>query len=84
MEFVSKVLSLNNQELLKYIPGLEKQYAVVLGEAFSYSDIVKICTADPKPKSDAQEVINNWVDRLKEKVKHSMSKKQDKKIRNGK
>jgi len=67
LEFVSKVLSLNNQELLKYIPGLEKQYAVVLGEAFSYSDIAKIYTADPKPRSDDPKVINNWVERLKEK-----------------
>lgn len=64
LEFVNKVLSLNNQGLLKYISGLEKQYAVALGEAFSYSDIIKICTADPRPRSDDPEVINNWVDRF--------------------
>jgi len=64
LEFVSKILSLNNQELLKYISGLEKQNAVVLGEAFNYSDIVKICTADPKPRSDDPKVIENWIDRF--------------------
>ena len=64
MKFVNKVLSLNNQLSLKYISGLEKQYAVALGEAFSYSDIIKICTADPRPRSDDPEVINNWVDRF--------------------
>jgi len=65
LEFVNKVMSLNNQGLLKYVSGLERQYAVVLGEAFSYSDIVKICTADPRPRSDDPEVIDNWIDRFK-------------------
>ena len=61
LEFVSKVVRADNSELLKVIPGLERQYAITTGEAFSYSDIVKI--ADAKPVTDSQdpEVINNWL-----------------------
>jgi hypothetical protein len=61
LEFVSKVVRADNSKLLKVIPGLERQYAITTGEAFSYSDIVKI--ADAKPTTDSQdpEVIENWL-----------------------
>ena len=61
LEFVSKVVRADNSELLKVVPGLERQYAITTGEAFGYSDIVKI--ADAKPVTDSQdpEVINNWL-----------------------
>ena len=48
--------------MLNIIPGLEKQYAVVIGEAFNYSDIIKICTALPTPDSADPEVIDSWLD----------------------
>jgi hypothetical protein len=60
LEFVSKVVRADNIELLKVIPGLEKQYAITTGEAFSYSDIVKIADANPVTDSNDPEVINNW------------------------
>jgi len=61
LEFVSKVVRADNSELLKVIPGLEKQYAIITGEAFSYSDIVKIADAKPVTDSDDPEVISNWM-----------------------
>lgn len=62
LEFINKILSTNNQNLLKYVSGLEKQYAITLGEAFSFSDIVKINTANPRPRSDDPEVIKRWIE----------------------
>jgi hypothetical protein len=69
LEFVSKVVRSDNSELLKVIPGLEKQYAITTGEAFSYSDIVKIATADPVTDSQDPEVIRNWAVRKKKRRK---------------
>ena len=60
LEFLSKVVRADNSELLKVIPGLEKQYAITTGEAFSYSDIVRIATANPVTDSQDPEVISNW------------------------
>lgn len=60
LEFVNRLLSANNSNMLKLIPGLERQYAIVIGEAFGYSDIIKINTANPTPLSDDPQVIKNW------------------------
>ncbi len=61
LEFVSKVVRADNSELLKVIPGLERQYAITTGEAFSYSDIVKITNADPVTDSEDPTVVTNWL-----------------------
>lgn len=59
-DVINKILSTNNKNLLSIIPGLEKQYAIVIGEAFGYSDVIKVFDANPTPKSDDPEVISNW------------------------
>lgn len=61
LEFVGKAVRADNLELLKVIPGLERQYAIVMGEAFSYSDIVRITDAKPITDSQDPEVVNNWL-----------------------
>lgn len=61
LEFINRSISSNNQELIKFVPGLEKQYAIVFGEAFGYTDIVKISTASPIPKSEDPKVIGSWL-----------------------
>ncbi len=61
LDFVSRVLRADNLELIKVIPGLEKQYAITTGEAFNYSDIVKITDAEPVTDSKDPEVIANWL-----------------------
>ena len=43
------------------ISGLEKQYALIIGEAFGYTDIVKIHNASPTPQSEDPKVIDNWL-----------------------
>lgn len=60
LEFISKTLSADNYELLKIIPGLERQFAIVNGEAFAFADIIKVSTAEPLPDSKDPEVIKNW------------------------
>ncbi len=61
LDFINKTLSSGNTELLNIIPGLERQYAVIIGEAFNYSDIIKISTASPTPNSADPEVIKSWL-----------------------
>ncbi|MEH7378982.1 ATP-binding protein [Bacillus sp. JJ1533] len=61
IEFINRNLTSNNQELIKFVPGLEKQYAIVFGEAFGYTDIVKIATASPVPRSEDPQVIGSWL-----------------------
>lgn len=61
LEFINRNLSSNNQDLIKFVPGLEKQYAIVFGEAFGYTDIVKITDAAPVPDSEDPKVIKSWV-----------------------
>lgn len=61
IEFIYRCLDSNNQDLIKYLSGLERQYAIVFGEAFGHSDIVKIETASPTPKSEDPQVISSWL-----------------------
>lgn len=61
LDFITKLLTIEDRDLLNIIPGLEKQYAIATGEAFGYSDIGKIISADPTPKSDDPKVIDSWI-----------------------
>lgn len=69
LEFINRNLTSNNQELTKFVPGLEKQYAIVFGEAFGYTDIVKIANALPVPRSEDPQVIGSWLE--KDKTNHT-------------
>lgn len=63
LELINKIISSNNQGVLGMIPGLEQQYAIAIGEAFGYSDIIKIYDASPTPNSNDPQVIENWIRR---------------------
>ncbi|KLO21561.1 hypothetical protein X275_08730 [Marinitoga sp. 1197] len=60
LEVVSKIVGVSNKNLLDIVPVLEKQNALVLGEAFIIPEIVKIFDADPLPLSHDPEVIKSW------------------------
>lgn len=60
LDFINKTLSANSQGLLKVIPGLAQQHAIIVGEAFGYPEIVKIEIACPTPQSNDPAVIRSW------------------------
>ena len=46
--------------MLDIVPILEKQNALVLGEAFVIPEIVKLFDANPLPASHDPEVLESW------------------------
>lgn len=62
LDFVYRILDASNKDLLKYVPGLENQHAIVSGEAFGSSNIIKVESAFPLPDSNDPEVIESWKD----------------------
>ena len=63
-EFVYRILSNHSKGYLSLLSGLEKQHALVCGEAFGFTDIIKIETANPTPKSEDPKMIEKWRDNL--------------------
>ena len=64
-EFIYRILSNHSKGYLNLLSGLEKQHALVCGEAFGFTDIVKIETANPTPKSEDPKMIEKWRNNLK-------------------
>ena len=56
MEFLRGVLRVSNDIFYLQMSALEKQYAIVCGEAFPNDSIVKIYDARPLPRSDDPEI----------------------------
>ena len=63
-EFIYRILSNHSKGYLNLLSGLEKQHALVCGEAFGFTDIVKIETANPTPKSEDPKMIKKWINNL--------------------
>ena len=66
-EFVYRILSNHSKGYLSLLSGLEKQHALVCGEAFGFTDIIKIETANPTPKSEDPKMIEKWRDNERKK-----------------
>lgn len=60
-ELISRILSSRSKGFLNLLSGLEKQHALVSGEAFGFTDIIKIETAVPTPQSEDPKVIEKWI-----------------------
>lgn len=60
-EIISKLLSYNGKQYLNLLSSLEKQHALICGEAFGFADIVKIKEANPTPKSEDPKIVKNWI-----------------------
>lgn len=56
MEFLRGVLRVSNDTFYLQMSALEKQHAIVCGEAFPNDSIVRIHTAKPLPKSNDPEI----------------------------
>lgn len=52
LEYLKNVLRISNNLFFLQMSALEKQYAIVTGEAFTNDCLVKINTAEPLPKSN--------------------------------
>ena len=52
LEYLKNVLRISNNLFFLQMSALEKQYAIVSGEAFTNDCLVKINTAEPLPKSN--------------------------------
>ena len=59
LDIVKNLVGANARELVEFVPILEKQHALVVGEAFTMPEIVKINPA-PLPKSNDPKVIESW------------------------
>lgn len=77
LDVINRILSTQSQDLLSIIPGLEKQYAIVIGEAFGYSDVIKVFDAIPTPRSDDPKVISSWKTRVEKTTEHSVNENDD-------
>ncbi|MBR0282811.1 MAG: ATP-binding protein [Oscillibacter sp.] len=56
MEFLRGVLRISNDTFYLQMSALEKQHAIVCGEAFPNDSIVRICDAKPLPRSSDPEI----------------------------
>jgi hypothetical protein len=46
--------------ILKRLPSIPTQHALIFGHAVNLPTTFKVNTADPKPKSDNNEISKNW------------------------
>lgn len=59
LEFLRGVMRISNDSFYLQMSSLEKQHAIVCGEAFSNDSLVKIRTADPLPNSNDPTIYDN-------------------------
>ena len=75
LDVINRILSTQSKDLISIIPGLEKQYAIVIGEAFGYSDVIKVFDAIPTPRSDDPKVIYSWRKKVEISTEHNINGK---------
>ena len=56
MEFLRGVLRISNDTFYLQMSALEKQHAIVCGEAFPNDSIVRVCDAKPLPRSNDPQI----------------------------
>lgn len=59
LEYVKNSLEYDDKSQIDLLPGLKQQQALVLGEAFAFSSLIKIANADPLPHSDTPKIFTN-------------------------
>ncbi len=62
IEIVSRFLSYNSREYVNSLTSLERQHALICGEAFGFPDITRIFNASPTPNSNDPEIVKNWLE----------------------
>ena len=59
LEFIKNTIEYDDKSQIDMLPGLKQQEALVLGEAFAFSSLMKIASADPLPESKTPEIFIN-------------------------
>ncbi|MBI9037732.1 MAG: ATP-binding protein [Bacteroidales bacterium] len=59
LEFIRNTIEYEDKNQIDLLTSLKQQQALVLGEAFSFSSLIRISDADPLPKSETPKIFNN-------------------------
>jgi len=59
LEYIKNSLEYDDKSQIDLLPGLKQQQALVLGEAFAFSSLIKLANADPLPHSDTPKIFTN-------------------------
>lgn len=60
-QYIRKLVSSASSEVLNQLPILPQQHAIIMGDAVRTPVMVRINTANPKPKSDNPRFVENWL-----------------------
>lgn len=60
LSHIRQITSHISETILKRLPSIPTQHALIFGHAVNLPTTFKVNTADPKPKSDNNEISKNW------------------------
>jgi DNA helicase HerA-like ATPase len=59
LEFIRNTIEYDDKSQIDLLTSLKQQQALVLGEAFAFSSLIKIADADPLPHSETPKIFTN-------------------------
>lgn len=59
LEFIRNTIEYDDKNQIDLLTSLKQQQALVLGEAFAFSSLIKIADADPLPHSETPEIFKS-------------------------
>ena len=60
LSFIRQITPHISDAILRQLPSIPNQHALIFGHAVNLPTTFKVNTADPKPKSDNNEISKNW------------------------
>lgn len=58
LEFIKNTIEYEDRSQIEMLTSLKPQQALVLGEAFSFSSLIRIANADPLPEGETPKIFN--------------------------
>ncbi|MDD4437967.1 MAG: ATP-binding protein [Tissierellia bacterium] len=59
LDFIKNTIEYDDKSQIDLLSGLKQQQALVLGEAFAFSSLIKIADANPLPNSETPKIFTN-------------------------
>jgi hypothetical protein len=59
LDFIKNTIEYDDKSQIDLLSGLKQQQALVLGEAFAFSSLIKIADANPLPHSETPKIFTN-------------------------